>query len=157
MNSVYIYLAGPIVGCTDKEANDWREEFSESLYDLGFVGVSPLRCEPLIGGDIYEPEYEDNSFGTPDVIAAKNNLDVKRCDLTLAYMPRMSIGTLQEIGWAVGMRKPVILITDLLEVRNNAVIKATVPWRFMEHAGARDSGFRHALDVITGIFGVYAG
>ena len=155
MNSVYIYLAGPIVGCTDKEANDWRAKFSDELWKRhdSIVGVSPLRCEPLIEGNIYEPEYEDNRFGTPDVIAAKNNLDVKRCDLTLAYMPRMSIGTLQEIGWAVGMRKPVILITDLLEVRNNAVIKATVPWRFTE----KDQGFTHALDVITGIFGVYAG
>ncbi len=152
--SIYIYLAGPITGCTDGEANDWRSKMEADLESMGFVGVSPLRCEPIVG-DVYQPEYDDNQFGHPQVIAAKNKEDVRRCDLTFAYLPAehpASVGTLQEIGWAAGMGKPIILCTDNDYVRENAVIKATVPWRFTEQEG----GWTKSLEVIEGIFGVYA-
>lgn len=151
--SIYIYLAGPITGCTDGEANDWRSKMEADLESMGFVGVSPLRCEPIVG-NVYQPEYDDNQFGHPQVIAAKNKEDVRRCDLTFAYLPAehpASVGTLQEIGWAAGMDKPIILLTDNDYVRNNAVIKATVPWRFTEAEG----GWCKSLEVIEGIFGVY--
>lgn len=153
--SVYIYLAGPITGCNDEGANSWRDDFATRLFQTHphFVGVSPLRCEPIIG-DIYKPQYDDNQFGTPEVIGAKNKMDVARCDLTMAYLPAdnpPSIGTLQEIGWAAGMGKPIILVTDNGYVRNNAVIKATVPWRFPE----RPHGFQKALEVIEGLYLVY--
>lgn len=164
MSKIYVYLAGPITGCTDGEANDWREAVidlleaapANKIWSHGFVGVSPLRCEPIIG-DRYEPQYEDNKFGTPQVIAAKNKMDVARCDLTLAYQPAPyndpSIGTLQELGWAVGLDKPVILVTDDDYMRENAVIKATVPWRFKYDHG---KGFVEAIEVIDGLFGVYS-
>lgn len=156
MSKIYIYLAGPITGCTDGEANDWRATVSAVLGEINpsFVGVSPLRCEP-IKGERYEPEYEDNQFGTPQVIAAKNKMDVRRCDITLAYIAEeqpASVGTLQEIGWACGMDKPVILVTDNEYVRNNAVIQATVPWRFP----ASPDGMEKAIQVIAGLYEVYA-
>lgn len=156
MSKIFVYLAGPITGCTDGEANDWRTWASINLSRSGcsIVGVSPLRCEPIVG-DRYAPEYDDNQFGTPQVIAAKNQEDVRRCDVTLAYLPATqpaSVGTLQEIGWAAGLGKPIILVTDNEYVRNNAVIKATVPWRFPE----TDDGFTKAVEVIEGVFRVYA-
>lgn len=158
--SIFVYLAGPITGCTDGEANDWRTSMALKLRgewraDPSIIGVSPLRCEPIVG-DRYAPEYDDNQFGHPQVIAAKNREDVRRCDVTFAYLPGAnppSVGTLQEIGWAAGMGKPVILVTDNDYVRNNAVIKATVPWRFTE----AEDGFRKSVEVIKGIFSVYTG
>ena len=160
--SIYVYLAGPISGCNVGEANDWREEMidlleaapKDMLWNHGFKGVSPLRCEPIVG-ERYAPEYDDNKFGHPQVIAAKNKEDVRRCDVTFAYFPAeqpASVGTLQEIGWASGLGKPIILVTDNDYVRENAVIKATVPWRFTEAEG----GFEKAVEVIEGIFGVYS-
>jgi nucleoside 2-deoxyribosyltransferase len=156
---INIYLAGPITGCTNGEANDWRTYMQAKLEEIGMVGVSPLRCEPIVG-DRYAPEYDDNKFGHPQVIAAKNKEDVRRCDLTFAYLPEehpASVGTLQEIGWAAGMGKPIILVTDNDYVRENAVIKATVPWRFRGKTGPSfsEDGFSHALEVIHGIFEVY--
>jgi nucleoside 2-deoxyribosyltransferase len=155
MSNIHVYLAGPITGQTVAEANDWRTWMSINLSAAGtdIVGVSPLRCEPIIG-EVYGPEYADNMFGTPQVIAAKNKEDVRRCDITFAYLPAehpASVGTLQEIGWAAGMGKPIILVTDNDYVRENAVIKATVPWRFSEEEG----GFQKAVDVVNGIFRVY--
>ncbi len=150
---IYVYLAGPITGCTTGQANAWRDMIYANL-PTEIIGVSPLRCEP-IKGERYAPEYNDNQFGTPQVIGAKNKEDVRRCDITLAYLPPAnppSVGTLQEIGWATGMGKPVILVTDNAYVLQNAVIKATVPWRFTEKEG----GFTKAVEVIGGIFSVYA-
>lgn len=164
MSDIHVYLAGPITGCTNREANDWRALFSDQLYTSSIqhtysegsrlIGVSPLRCEPIVG-DVYAPEYDDNQFGHPQVIAAKNKEDVRRCDVTFAYLPAdnpASVGTLQEIGWAAGMGKPIILVTDNDHVRENAVIKATVPWRFRESG---EDGFGKSVEVIAGIFGVY--
>jgi nucleoside 2-deoxyribosyltransferase len=163
MSNIHVYLAGPITGCTNEAANDWRRVMTSRLLmsasdqDDGtshIVGVSPLRCEPIIG-ELYEPEYDDNQFGNPQVIAAKNKEDVRRCDITFAYLPPnnpASVGTLQEIGWASGMGKPIILVTDNEYVRQNAVIQATVPWRFRESG---EDGFGKAVEVIAGIFGVY--
>lgn len=154
MSKINIYLAGPIAGQTVEQANNWRNWMEENLAKHDMQGVSPLRCEPIIG-EVYGHEYDDNRFGHPQVIAAKNKEDVRRCDLTFAYLPGehpASVGTLQEIGWAAGLGKPIILVTDNDYVLNNAVIKATVPWRFT----ATEGGFNKAMDVITGIFGVYA-
>ena len=164
MSNIYIYLAGPVTNCTNHEANYWREDFidlleacpKDKIWSHGFVGVSPLRCEPLVGA-----RYSTNPKD-PEAIVAKNKLDVQRCDLTLAYQSGVagepiSVGTQQEIGWAVGMNKPVILVTDNDYVRNNPVIKATVPWRFRYHNDKAGDGFEEAIEVIEGLFGVYSG
>lgn len=81
-----IYLAGPIFGATGPEANDWRRDMTARLAVHGIVGISPLRCEPMIG-DRYDVAYADPCFGTPEAILGKNFLDLRACDLTLAYMP----------------------------------------------------------------------
>ena len=70
-----VYLAGPIMGCTRTEANDWRIEFARQLADNDIRGVSPLRCEPLIG-EHYSMEYADPKFGTAKAIGSKNMFDV---------------------------------------------------------------------------------
>lgn len=159
MSKIKVYLAGPIAGCDYAGANDWRAYFSDMLAAEGpFVGVSPLRCEPLIG-ERYNMQYDDKRFGTPEAIQAKNFEDVKRCDITVAYIPQNitdevgvpSLGTIAETQWAFALRKPRILISDVPKVVNNPVLKATMPWIFEE-----DGGFEMARDVVTGIFRIYA-
>ncbi len=151
MPNLYIYLAGPIAGCNKSEANDWRKFVCEKLPN-GIIGVSPLRCEPLIGKR-YKLAYDDPRFGTPKAIAAKNWFDSNRCDMVLAYLPkeisvrRPSYGTVIEIGWAIGMRKPLILVTDDPQVRDHPLIAANVPWVFPD--------FEPALETIAGLGEVY--
>jgi nucleoside 2-deoxyribosyltransferase len=82
-----IYLAGPIFGTTGAEANDWRRDMTERLAPHGIIGISPLRCEPMVG-DRYDLHYADPCFGTPEAILAKNFLDLRACHLTLAYLPK---------------------------------------------------------------------
>ncbi len=150
MNNIYIYLAGPISGETEQGAIEWRDVISEYLAKVSerLVGVSPLRCE-LPGDDGLYPVAP--SYKMAQEITAKNMLDVRRSDLVLAYLPKVSIGTLQEIGWAVGLGKTVIVVSDIDAVLQHPVLLATVPFLF----DSRESGWSHAMQTIKGLFEVY--
>ena len=75
--------------------------------------------------------------------------------MVLAYLPkeinarRPSYGTVIEIGWAIAMRKPLLLVTDDPLVRDHPLIVANVPWVFPD--------FDAALETIEGLAMVYAG
>ena len=60
---------------------------------------------------------------------------------------RPSYGTVIEIGWAIGLRKPIILVTDDEYLTEHPLIKANVNWAFQD--------FENALDVIHGLFDDY--
>src|SRR6185437_4823995 len=145
-----VYLAGPILGRTHAEANNWRRDFGSQLAAFGIVGVSPLRCEPLIG-ERYSLNYPDPRLGTPRAIASKNRLDVKMCDMTLCYFPEgvdFSKGTLGELFWADAYEKPTVLVSTIPEVVDHPVIQAAADWIVPT--------LDDALDVISGVLSVYA-
>lgn len=148
----HVYLAGPIMGCTRGQANDWRKYVADRLADHGIRGVSPLRCEPLVG-ERYALNYPDPRFGVPRAIAAKNFHDVQVCDLTLAYLPlpsegrTQSYGTMAELSWAYALRKPAILVSDDPYVMQHPVIDIQAGWKL--------DTLDDAIDVIVGILGGY--
>ena len=147
-----VYLAGPIMGCDHGEANDWRIDFAIRIVPFYIRGVSPLRCEPLIGKR-YSMMDKDPKFGTARAIGAKNVFDVRSCDLMLAYLPlpaegaRQSYGTIVELSWAHILGKPTILVTDDPYVRDHPVINACAGWVL--------DNLDDALEVITGVLGGY--
>lgn len=151
MNKRYCYLAGPIAMCDKGEANDWRE-YVQSKLPKNIKGVSPLRCEPLIG-DRYELIYDDPRFGTPGAIGGKNWFDTVNCDLILAYLPkemndrRPSYGTAFEIAWAMSLQKQTILVTDDDYLRNHPLVKFYVPWVV--------TTLDEALEIIEGVLSIY--
>ncbi len=154
MTKRYIYLAGPIVGCTEDEAKDWREFVYAKLKEKGsgIVGISPLRCEPSIEGG-YALETADPMFGTSRAISSKNIMDVQACDLLLAYLPkelaekRPSYGTVVEMAWGKWAGKPVILVTDDPYVAQHPVLNACASWVL--------GSIEEALQVIHGLFDDY--
>lgn len=171
MPTKHLYLAGPILNCTGPEANDWRKYVCSKL-PPGLIGISPLRCEPLIG-EKYVANYPDPKFGTAKAISAKNKYDVATCDLVFAYLPKIltgrfvvdpacemydaeeqkrdSIGTILEIGWASSQQhsKPVILITDDEFIINHPVMSACNGWCLP----TLDDG----IDVVIGLLAGYVG
>ena len=153
MTQPSVYLAGSIAGCDRTEANDWRYRMIAELAAYGILGISPLRCEPLIG-DRYMVGYADPRFGTARAIASKNRLDVQRCDMTLCYMPaalnerRVSLGTIIELAWAHALDKPTILVSDFPLVLEHPVVQANASWILTTLDEARD--------VIVGVLGDYA-
>ncbi len=152
MSNKYIYLVGPIGECSVGEANDWRHEVM-SLLPKGIVGVSPLRCEPLIG-EKYEVVYDDPRFGTANAIAAKNEYDTRNCDMVLAFMPkflnerRPSYGSTIELAWAHMLGKQVILVSDDEYLMRHPLINAVTNWRL--------ETLSEAMEVIEGVLGVYS-
>jgi nucleoside 2-deoxyribosyltransferase len=147
-----VYLAGPITDKTISGANDWRHNVSKLLEAHGVRGISPLRCEPP-RGDRYTISNADPQFGTPRAIGSKNRMDVRMCDLTLAYMPREfndpwpSVGTISELAWAAMINKPTILVTNDLRLIAHPVIDANSGW-ILPDLGS-------AVEVIVGIFKDY--
>lgn len=150
----FVYLAGPIMGCTRGQANDWRKFVDDKLQEHGIVGISPLRCEPLLGLT-YGAGTPDPRFGVARAIAAKNKFDVDNCDITLAFLPKpapgrhASYGTLGEIFWADRAGKQVILVSDDPDILIHPVIDAAVDWKL--------STLDEAIDVCIGVLGGYTG
>jgi len=152
----FVYLAGPILGCTKGEANNWRQYVDEKLHagtNGGVIGISPLRCEPLIG-ERYSTDYPDTRFGTPEAIAAKNMHDVQNCDMVLAYLPaemgtNISLGTVCEIAWARAWDKQIIMVTDHPKIDAHPVINACRNWKL--------STLDEAIEVCVGVLGGYTG
>ena len=149
----YIYLAGPIAGCTETEATEWRDHVC-TFFPHGIVGISPLRCEPLKKGLTYTDEgATPKMWSDPRAIATKNWLDTESADLVLSYLPkemndrRPSIGTIIEIGWAIGLRKPLIVVSDDDYVLEHPLIQRNASWRF--------DNLDDAVEVITGLFSDY--
>lgn len=91
-----IYLAGPINGCTDAEAMDWRAEATR-----------------LLEGDVLDPMARDYR-GAEDLnieeIVEGDKDDIDECTAILAYCPRPSVGTSMEIHYAHTQRQPVVVV-----------------------------------------------
>jgi nucleoside 2-deoxyribosyltransferase len=147
-----VYLAGPIAGCNQAEANDWRVEVRGKLANFGVVGISPLRCEPIVG-ERYMLNYADPKFGTARAISSKNLFDVRHCDMILAYLPRdinerrPSYGTICELAWAHVLGKPTVLVTDDPVLREHPVINVNAGWVL--------DTLDEAVEVLVGVLTVY--
>ena len=167
-NKPTVYLAGPILGQTHEEANDWRTAVAAQLADHGIVAISPLRCEPLIGPR-YSAGYPCPKFGTARAIGSKNFFDVRTCDMTLAYLPRLfepgayqshtvedmrrlqlppSIGTIIELAWAMAFDKPAVVVSDNPLVATHPVIDACAGWLVED--------LQDGVDILVGVLGDYA-
>lgn len=86
MSEAVIYLCGPINGCTDAEANDWRSLVKSLLPE--YECLDPMRR------DYRGREHED---GIAAEIVNGDTQDVKACDVLLAFCPKPSVGTSMEI------------------------------------------------------------
>jgi len=155
MKKSFIYLVGPIAGCDVGEAKNWRDDI-RTLLPENVIGVDPLRCEEHVGGrydDVDAWLTGDPRFNTAEAIAAKNEFDTRSCDMVLAYMPkslnerRPSYGSVVELAWAHMLGKPVILVSDDPYLMSHPLIKHVTSWRLPT--------FDMALDVISGVLGVY--
>ena len=151
----YVYLAGPIAGCTEEEATEWRE-YVCTYFTHGIIGISPLRCEPLKKGLTYTDDgATPKMWSDPRAIPTKNWLETESCYIVLAYLPqelndrRPSYGTVIEIGWAIGLRKPLIVVSDDKYLMDHPLIKHNASWRL--------DNLEDAAEVIVGLFGDYVG
>ncbi len=109
------YLAGPVVGCLELEAKDWRVWAEWALSHYGIRGISPIRSVE-VDGQRYGLSERCPKHGIPKSIFAKNVFDVKRCDIVLAYLPLKEfnprVGTISEIAWKYAWGGTSVLVSD---------------------------------------------
>ena len=147
-----VYLAGPIAGCDEGQAKDWRAYVDAVLQGYGMRGMSPLRCEPQVTKSRkYALSYTCKLYGTPKAIFSKNRLDVQRCDATLAYLPlknfSISIGTVLETAWAYEAGKMLVVVSDRPDVLNHPLMQ--------EQAGWMLSDLDEACELLGNVLGSY--
>ena len=136
----FVYLAGPIAGCSKVEINQWRQKCYTGFNDF-IVGVNPYRAER----EADDPEARKR-------IVMKNYMDTKSCDLVFAYLPkeinarRHSYGTTFEIAWGYSLQKPVVIVSDDEFVHKHPLLDV---------AGAHFTELEEAIDYINILLGEY--
>lgn len=91
-----IYLAGPIVGCTDAEVHDWRG-----------------RVKKLWPGDTLDPmrrDYRGRQAGNEAEIVRLDLIDIAQSDGLLVNFDKPSVGTSMEVYIAHQAGKPVVVV-----------------------------------------------
>lgn len=91
-----IYLCGPINGCTDAEANNWRTEVKN-------VFLSENCIDPMVR------DYRGKEALAYREIVDLDKRDVKASDVILVNYDKPSVGTAMEVFYAWDMGKPVIV------------------------------------------------
>jgi nucleoside 2-deoxyribosyltransferase len=86
-----VYLAGPIFGCSDNEAKDWREAAKERLGEV---------LDPMVR------DYRGAEDSNVKDIVEMDKKDIDQCSHMIAFVPKPSVGTSMEIlyAWQQGMQ-----------------------------------------------------
>ncbi len=92
-----VYLCGPINGCTDSEAMDWRERVKQIYPD----SIDPMKR------DYRGKEKEDYRE-----IVDLDKRDIREADALLVYYVKPSVGTSMEVFYAWTLGKPIIVMTE---------------------------------------------
>lgn len=96
-----LYLCGPINGCTDAEATDWRE-----IVKSTWTGKT---IDPM-ARDYRGRELEP---GIAAEIVAGDLADIQASDIILVFYEKPSVGTSMEIFYAkFVLKKPVIVVNN---------------------------------------------
>ena len=89
-----IYLCGPINGCTDSEAIDWRERVKDYF---------PQTIDPMVR------DYRGREQQDYREIVDLDKRDVRTADVILVNYSKPSVGTAMEVFYAWTIGKPVIV------------------------------------------------
>lgn len=84
-----VYLAGPINGATDAEANDWRTEAKGLLEQAGHEWLDPMARD-----------YRGKEDESVEDIVEGDKADIDQCEAVIAYCPKPSVGTSMEVLYA---------------------------------------------------------
>jgi len=111
---VAVYLGGPIAFAEDLQ--EYRKALKEGLSNISskFDVHDPWEREkatmPTVKSSVGLGGIEEQKATAEDVILA-DLADISSCDLVIAYMFRIGVGTSMELFWASRiLRKPVLVI-----------------------------------------------
>jgi nucleoside 2-deoxyribosyltransferase len=137
-----VYLAGAISGLTYDQGQDWRVQVKEALAPE-IACYSPLRAKDYLrSAGVLEQFYESTPLSTDRGIMTRDYNDCITSDLIfvnlLGATPRVSIGTMMELGFAYAHRKPVVMVIedDRKNIHDYPMVREAVGFRFNNIEGA---------------------
>lgn len=107
-----VYLAGPISGCDHELIMGWRKQAIERLAKEEIIGLCPI-------------DVTASDMDIKEIAIIRDKMDVERCDAVLMNLtgaPRVSIGTMVELGWASALGKPIILVMEPGNIHEHAFV-----------------------------------
>lgn len=115
MNKPSVYLAGPITGLSYEDSIGWREEAIQGLAP-DIDAYSPMRAKSYLSGTTQiGMSYEKFPLSSQRGIMCRDFFDCTQRDLLLVNFKgakSVSIGTVMEVAWAYGTRKPIVAIME---------------------------------------------
>jgi len=102
------FISGPIQGLENRQG--YREKIRRICIRCGYQPIDPWQREKIL----YRSEGPDWWTKVPSLGFIKRDLeDIERCDVLIAYMPRLSAGTCMELFYAKMRGKKTICICRL--------------------------------------------
>jgi nucleoside 2-deoxyribosyltransferase len=115
MRKPSVYLAGPITGLSYEDSIEWREKAIEALAP-DIDAFSPLRAKTYLRGTMQiGMSYENFPLSSQRGIMCRDFFDCTQRDLLLVNFKgakAVSIGTVMEVAWAYGARKPIVAVME---------------------------------------------
>lgn len=115
----FIYLSGPMGGCSFKEMTDWRAYATSKLDSESVKCISPTRSftQEVI------PKETDKWINRRDY----NDCVRSQCLLVnFKGMKHLSIGTVMEIAWAYQKQIPIVCICELDGPQAHPMLKDSI-------------------------------
>ncbi|MEM2025952.1 MAG: nucleoside 2-deoxyribosyltransferase [Desulfurococcaceae archaeon] len=104
---VKVFISGPIQGMEDRQ--EYREVIKRVLKELGCDVLDPWEREKVLYNEAREGWWRNVP---PRGFIERDLEDVERCDLLVAYLPRLSAGTCMELFYAKLKGKKVVSIVE---------------------------------------------
>jgi len=130
-----VFISGPIQGMEEKQA--YRDKIRSLLIKYGYLPIDPWQREKVLYRASDEGRWKDAL--SRDFI--KRDLeDIDKCDVLVAYLPKLSAGTCMELFYAKLKDKKTIVVCKL---------KNPSPW-IIEHADIMVKNFKEFEEVLKG-------
>jgi nucleoside 2-deoxyribosyltransferase len=103
-----VFISGPILGMENEQ--DYREIITRICVKMGFDVIDPWRREKILYSGkekCWWPNVPASGFIQRDLI------DAERCDIMVAYLPKLSAGACMELFYAKRKGKKVVVVSEM--------------------------------------------
>jgi nucleoside 2-deoxyribosyltransferase len=129
-----VYLCGPMAGCTDEEAGDWRKAATLHLNGFGITTLDPM------DRDYRYTAYGDDPESVLPQLVEEDKIDIEMSDVVLVNFTKPSTGTAMEIILAWQKQKRVIVVNP-----NGLQLSPWVHYHCHEVYGSMHEAYDHIV------------